>query len=352
MKLFHLLSGAPYGGVERQIERFAAVFEQNGIEQRALLAENPNRAGRLAAIGVIPIEAPLPGRFAFLDRRRINGALRRFAPDAVISWTPDMAAMVEPGEFRHVGRLGMQADLGAFARCDSLFTPGQARADAAKAAGWSPEKVKVLPHLPRADTAAPAPVTRKAYFTPPTAKLIVTAMRLKPDCGLEVLLDAVSRLSGYYLWIAGDGEHRAAYEQMAHERGVKPRVRFLGWHEDLTPFIAAADVFAYSARQDDVGDAVIEAWDVGVPVVAADSLGPGLLIRHQENAMLVPVGDAVSMAEAVKWVAQDRPLASRLAEAGHAAFLAQFAADKVVPQYLDFFNQIAGKAQPDPQPGS
>ncbi|MHB1205790.1 MAG: glycosyltransferase [Rhodospirillaceae bacterium] len=349
MKVFHLLSGEPYGGVERQLERLAAVLEKDGAGQRVLMREDAARAQRLAAIGAIPIEMPFPGRFAFMDRRRINTAIRKFAPDVVISWTPDMAPMVEKGSFVHVGRLGSEPDLAAFTQCDRLFTPAQARADAAINAinaGWSAEKVKVLAHLPRPDEAAAASVSRKTYYTPPTAKLVVTALRLTKASGLDVLLDAVARLSGYYLWILGDGADRAELEQLAHDKGVKPRVRFMGWQNDVTPFLAAADVFVTPSRKEDVADSVLEAWSMGAPVIAADSLGPGLLLRHQENGMLVPVGDVVSTAEAIKWICQDKALATRLGEAGRAAFNAGFTPAKITPEYLAYFNGLAAASAP------
>jgi glycosyltransferase involved in cell wall biosynthesis len=122
---------------------------------------------------------------------------------------------------------------------------------------------------------------------------------------------------------------------------VKPRVRFLGWQDELAPVIAAADVFVYPARQEDVADAVVEAWECRAPVIAADSLGPGLLIRHRENGVLVPVGDAVSMAEAIKWVCQDRTLAAKLGEAGHAIFAENYSAEKVAPRYMDLLTRLA-----------
>jgi len=124
---------------------------------------------------------------------------------------------------------------------------------------------------------------------------------------------------------------------------VKPRVRFLGWQDNPTPYLAACDVFVYPAKQDDVGDAVVEAWAGGAPVIAADSLGPGLLIKHNENGMLVPVGDAISMAEAIKFVTQDPALAQRLRDAGTKAFEETFALDKVAPQYVALLTRLTGK---------
>ena len=345
MKVFHLMSGAPYGGVERQAMRLAGVLQNNGVEQRAMFRRDPARAKALETLGVTTVEMDFPSRFAFMDRRHINSAIRRFAPDIVISWTPDVAELVQKDSFIHLGRLGTSFDHEALLnKCHHIFTPAQSRADAAMVAGWSVQQVHVLPHLPMTPEERTAKaLNRKTVFTPPTAKLIFTSMRLTSKTGLETLLDAVARISGYYLWIAGDGADREALEAAAHERGVKPRVRFLGWQDHLAPYLAACDVFVYPSKQEDVGDAVAEAWAVGAPVIAADSLGPGLLIRHNENGMLVPVGDAISMAEAIKLMTATPELGARLTAAGREALDETFAMDKVAPQYLHLLSILTGK---------
>lgn len=342
------MSGAPYGGVERQLERLVGALEQHRFVQRVMLGQNRARAERLAAIGAVAVEMSFPSRFAFLDRRKINSEIRRFDPDIVISWTPDTAAFVEKGSFIHLGRVGPAFDGVALSRCDHLFTPSPSRADQAMSAQWPQKRVHVLPHVPMLtfEGMANTSAKRKKFFTPPNAKLIVTAARLEENSGLDVLFAALSRLPEHYLWVAGDGRARTLLEDQAHEAGVKPRTRFIGWQDELAPIIAAGDVFVYPAKQEDVGDAVVEAWGASVPVVASDSLGPGLLISHQENGLLVPVGDAVSMAEAIKWICRDSDLAKKLGAAGHKTYAEKFAADKAVPQYLDLFKQLASELAP------
>src|SRR5262249_38081459 len=139
-------------------------------------------------------------------------------------------------------------------------------------------------------------VDRKTYFTPTTTTLVFCAAELEPGSGVDVLIKAVARLSGFYLWIAGDGPARAAFEDLAHELGIKPRVRFLGWQDDLKPLLAVSDMMVCPGSHDDTGDIVTEGWSAGVPVIAADSLGPGLLIRQRENGVLVPVDDPINLA--------------------------------------------------------
>jgi len=342
------MSGAPFGGVERQVERLVGALEQERFVQRVMLRQNRARAERLAAIGAVAVEMSFPSRFAFLDRRKINGEIRRFDPDIVVSWTPDTAAFVEKGAFIHLGRIGPTFDSGLLSRCDHLFTPSVSRADRAMAAQWPAKRVHVLPHVPalKFDETKTALAIRKKFYTPPNAKLIVTVARLNEHSGLDVLFAALSRLPEHYLWVVGDGESRSLLEEKAHEAGVKPRTRFIGWHDDVTPIIAASDVFVYPATNEDVGDAVVEAWGANVPIVASDSLGPGLLINHKENGLLVPVGDAVSMAEAIKWICRDGELAKKLSENGKLTYTKTFAAEKVVPQYRELFKQLASELAP------
>jgi glycosyltransferase involved in cell wall biosynthesis len=348
LKVFHLMSGAPYGGVEQQAERVTALLQQNGDEQRVMLADNPARAERFAAAGAITIEMQFPSRFAFLDRRRINGVVRRFEPNLLISWTPDVAPLVEKGGFVHLGRIGATYDGAALAKCDHLLAPTQARADIAISAGWPASRVHVLPQLPFARAGKPVTpaISRKTLYTPPTAKLVVTALRLVRGTGLETLLDAIARLSGTYLWIAGDGPDRAYLEAQAHEKGVKPRVRFLGWQPDLAPYVAVSDAFVYPARRDDSSDAIVEAWGAGASVISADSLGPGLLVKNGENGVLVPVDDAISMAEAIKRLCLDRDLAKKFAAAGRAVFDENYAEEKIAARYLELFKTLVAPGEP------
>jgi glycosyltransferase involved in cell wall biosynthesis len=346
LKIVHLLSGTRAGATEQQCERLLGGLQGKGVTQHVLMTEDAARAERFRGLGLTAREIQFPGRFAFLDRRTVNGEVRKVAPEVVMSWSPRLGALIERDGHVHVGRVGKSIDAELLAACDHLIAPSQARADKTRAAGWSNERVHVLPPLVGAaaaalcGTASAKPVDRKAYFTPSTTPLVFCAAELDEDCGVDVLIKAVARLSGFYLWIAGDGPARARLEETAHELGIKPRVRFLGWQDDLTPFQAVADMMVSPGVQDDVGAAVLEGWSAGMAVIAADSLGPGLLIRQRETGVLVPVGDAVNLAEAIKWLSRDAEAARALGAAGAAAFAAQWTVEKTLPQYLALFERV------------
>ncbi len=345
MKIVHVTTGAGYGGTWAQFERLALALHASGIGQRVLGSMQSPHVTRVQTAGVETIAMELPGSFAFMDRRKINAELKRYTPDIVMSWSPLASALIEPGGYVHVGLAPLAFDAQRLATCGKLIAPSQSRSDTAVAAGRLESDIHVLPHLPVATIGIDVakPFDRKKIFTPATARLVFTAARLEESKGIADLFAAVANVSGIYLWVAGDGADRAALEERAYTLGIKPRVRFLGWQDDLRPYFAAADVFVYPARQEDLGDIIVEAWAAGTPVVAADSLGPGLLIRHQENGLLVPVGDARSMADAVKFMLVEKELARNMAAAGRAAFDATFNPDNLIKSYIGLFESFAAR---------
>ncbi len=133
-----------------------------------------------------------------------------------------------------------------------------------------------------------------------------------------------------YLLLAGVGPEREALEKLAVHAGVKPRVRFLGWREDIADLMATADLFVHPARHEPLGNVILEAWAHRRPVVATASDGPRLLIEDGKTGLLTPVDDAPALAAAVRGALADRAAAKRLAEAGHARYQTDFTNAAVV----------------------
>ena len=249
-----------------------------------------------------------------------------------------MSALIEGQSAKHLAYIGQDFPVTKIQGCDHLFVASQKRLDRITAAGWPADRISFLPHILPTD--GEPSINRKAFFTPDTAKLIIVVGSLKSENGLDVLLEAVARISGLYLWIVGEGPLRSELESKALEIGIKPRARLVGWRYDAASLVAAADLVVCPARQDDIGSQVLEAWACQKPVIAADSLGPGLLISHRENGVLVPVDDPCSMAEAIKWLMQDETFSQRIAASGLATFQESHKASITVPLYLSTFKQI------------
>jgi glycosyltransferase involved in cell wall biosynthesis len=67
------------------------------------------------------------------------------------------------------------------------------------------------------------------------------------------------------LLVVGDGEERAACEQLVRLHACGDRVTLVGEQSDTRPFLAAADVFVLNSRSEGTPRALLEAMAVGLP---------------------------------------------------------------------------------------
>ena len=95
---------------------------------------------------------------------------------------------------------------------------------------------------------------------------------------------------------------------------------FTGFLEgnELSDAYASGDVFAFPSDSETLGFAAIEAMASGVAVVAADAGGIPHIVRHGENGVLVPAGDAAAWAAKLLKLLNDDEERVRLARAGRA----------------------------------
>jgi glycosyltransferase involved in cell wall biosynthesis len=137
--------------------------------------------------------------------------------------------------------------------------------------------------------------------------------------GIGTLLDAFCRVQAQVrdpvsLLLLGDGPQESALRRKCEELKLS-NVVFAGFRQkpDLPAFYAAADVFVFPTLGDPYGLVVDEAMACALPVISTDAPGE---IRERvipgANGYIVPVEDAVAMSEAMKTLAEDAPLRSRM----------------------------------------
>lgn len=344
LRILQAMAGAAHGGAELFFERLVMALHRAGVQQHVLIRQNAERAEKLVAGGLNPVELAFGGRFDWVTKRKFAAEIKRFQPHVVLSWMNRATSFTPPKTtgkgFVHVARLGGYYDLKYYQQCDHLACNTHDLVEYVVKEGWPRERAHYLPNF--VDERTAPPVSRREFFTPDSVPLIFTLGRLHQNKGFDTLLKAVSRISDLYLWIAGDGPERQSLEALAHELGVKPRVRFLGWRDDAPALHAASDLFVCPSRHEPLGNVVIEAWAQKSPVLAAASQGPCELITEGVNGLLTPIDDPVAMAEAIRKAVRDPHLLERIADAGHKSYQQSFTEKAVVERYRAFFAHITG----------
>lgn len=346
VRVLQAMAGAAHGGAELFFERLTLALHRAGSEQRVLIRRNPQRAATLQAGGIAAVELPFGGLFDFTTKRRFAAEITRFAPQVVLSWMNRATRFTPPKTtgkgFVHVARLGGYYDLKYYQACDHLVCNTQDLVEYVIREGWPSGRAHYLPNF--AEEVSAPPVSRVSLNTPETAPVLFALGRLHGNKGFDTLLRAFAQVPGAYLWIAGEGPERVALEALAQELGVADRLRLLGWRNDAPALHAAADLFVCPSRHEPLGNVVIEAWAQGSPVVAAASQGPCELITPGVTGLLTPVDDVAAMAHTLNAALADRATLAAMAEAGRAAYQAQFTEAAVVARYQDFFRRLAAPA--------
>jgi glycosyltransferase involved in cell wall biosynthesis len=166
--------------------------------------------------------------------------------------------------------------------------------------------------------------------------------RLHPSKAHDVSLRALAQIPDAWLWIAGAGPLEAELRALAAELGVADRVRWLGWRDDASALYRAADLCVFPSRFEPLGNVVIQAWAHGLPIVAAASQGPGVLIRDGRDGRLVPVDDPGALAATVRSLLPDPAELNRLAAGGQIRVAGEFSKAAVVAQWRELFARYGG----------
>lgn len=338
-RLLQVIAGAQHGGAEAFFERLAIALARAGEDQRIVIRRDAARATRLRQAGLDPVELPFGGFLDFVTKPRLVRIIAEHAPRVVLTWMSRATRLCPRGEFVHVARLGGYYDLRYYRDCDHLIANTRALTAWLISQGWPQARVHYLPNF--AASVAAAPVPRASLDTPADAPLALALGRLHPSKGFDTLLDAVARVKGLYLWLAGEGALEADLKRQAEALGIKDRIRFLGWREDVAGLLAASDMLVCPSRVEPLGNTIIEAWAARVPVIAAASSGPAELIEQGKSGLLVPIDDAEALAAAIKSLIADKTLAAALATAGHETFAARFSETLVVAAYREFLAEVA-----------
>jgi len=116
--------------------------------------------------------------------------------------------------------------------------------------------------------------------------------------------------------ILGEGAERPHLEARIAEHGLQGIVRLEGLRADTDDWLAAADLFVLSSRNEGISNAILEAMGRGVPVVATRAGGIDEVARDGEHAFLAEVDDFEGFAHRILQACADPGLRREIGARG------------------------------------
>lgn len=329
------------GGTERFFVNLAQALGERGVEQHFVVPPNRSWVPTLEAWGTVTRarvhRIPL---LSTVQKHWLQARMKAWKPDAIMAWRSPATRLIPdlPGVAK-ITRLGdYPHHLRHFAHNDAIVANTPSVERHCRSLGWT-GPIRLISNFPRAITLSP--VDRAAHGTPAGAFLVCATGRLEPTKGMDTLIRAVADIPEAHLWIAGTGSQKAALDALVETLGIADRVRFLGWVDEPANVIASADVCCLPSRQEPLGNAVLDGWFAGVPVVATRTEGPEWFATDGSDALLVPVDDAPALAAALRRLQDDKALRTSLAAAAKRTLERRFSAPAVVDSYLSLFAEFS-----------
>lgn len=130
--------------------------------------------------------------------------------------------------------------------------------------------------------------------------------------GHDVLLAALSLLdSPPPVRLCGTGVVRDGIRRQADELGLSG-VTFVEPPADIPAELRQAQFGIHPSRTEGLSNAILEEMSAGLPIVACDVGGNSQIVEHGLNGYLVAPGDPHALAEAIRALAADPQLRSRM----------------------------------------
>lgn len=241
-----------------------------------------------------------------------------------------------------------------YAGADVAVAANQAALEVVRAKGFTKPSL-VIPQF-GVDPALyqPGPPQARPANRPPTVGYIG---RLVEEKGVQVLLDAVALLrQPYRLEIIGSGYYRTELEVQAARLGIRDRIFFRNSvpSRDVPSVLSKIDMLVVpsltrSNWKEQFGRVIIEAMACEVPVIGSDSGEIPNVIG--DAGVIVPEGDAETLALRIWELVEDRVRRLELAARGRQRVLRYFTQQQVALRYYQLYQaMVYGNVPYEPAP--
>lgn len=159
----------------------------------------------------------------------------------------------------------------------------------------------------------------------------------------DVLFDAWARVHEQKpdarLVLLGGGDH-SAWDKYTHYTNCSRSVDFTGRVSDPSLYYRQAAIFVLPSRVEGMSNALLEAQSWGLPCVVSDIPGNRAVVEHNSNGLVIPVGNAAALAEAVCHLLNSPSERTRLGIASRARAVERYSMPAVVDQLVALYQKV------------
>lgn len=347
------------GGAEKQLALLATHLPRDRFDVHVILLTRDGPRSEEVRRAGIPVT--VIGKRWKADPTalvRLSRLLRRLRPDVVHTWlfaanSFGRAAALHAGVRRIIAsersvdpwKTAAHDWIDRFLarRTECITTNSSGVRDFYAGRGIDPDCFRIIPNAiePRRVPAVSRQEILGRLDVPADRKLILAVGRLWPQKRYRDLIWAGELLATLRedttLVIVGDGPQRDELLRHRDAVSVPLHVRFAGARDDVAELFGAADAFWIGSEYEGQSNALLEAMQASVPVVASDIPGNRDLVIPDRTGRLVAVGDTADFARQTHDLLEHPDVAMRLAQAACERIDREFTTEAMVTAHADLY---------------
>lgn len=149
-------------------------------------------------------------------------------------------------------------------------------------------------------------------------KKIINFCRLEKQKNIPLLIRAFKEVHkkhpDYSLWIYGNGAEKENITQYIKEQQLTESINVYNFVDNIHDIAVSCSMFVSSSDYEGISNSMLESMAMGLPVVCTDCPigGAKMMIRDNENGLLVPCKQEKSLASAICRIIENPSIARKL----------------------------------------
>jgi glycosyltransferase involved in cell wall biosynthesis len=356
VKVLHIDTERTWRGGEQQVTYLVEGLEREGVQSVLAAPPDSEIARRFTDAGREVRGIPMRGEADPVAVSRLASCIRRERFDVVhlhtshahalgalaARWaaTPCVVTRRVDFEIRGVARLKYRYGVSHF------IAITEAVGEVLRRAGVRADRITVVPSGIETGRFAGASRARgrDALGLSGATPVVGTVAHFAWHKGLPTLIRAWprvrERVRGAQLVLVGRGEDEALLRDEVAAAGVVDSVHFAGFRNDVPDCLAAFDVFAMPSVMEGMGTSILDAFAVGLPVVASRVGGIPEIVEPEVTGLLVAPSDPDALSDALVRMLEDREMAKRVGEEAKRRVGERFSAQRTARGTLDVYRRV------------
>ena len=178
-------------------------------------------------------------------------------------------------------------------------------------------------------------------------KVIGFISRLVPQKDPITFIRAIANMKNknFVALVCGDGELENDVMQEAENLGIKDKIMFLGYREDLFNIINAIDIFILPSLWEGLPYILLEAMLCKKVIFATNVVGNRDVIKNEINGFLFEPRDYIGLSKLLDLVIVDDVIMNNVKINAHRDVIENYSVDNMVNKYEDLYLKLCLKGR-------